>query len=163
MLVLAGSPLILHEYDADMLITTDVRDYNFDAPYTLYYDGAKVFVYHYSSLKTFVDGVIDLKIDNVIVRILVGKEIGVAENYVRLVPDMFFCFERTSYPSKFFYRKAQMWIGSQISGRDVFGTIIYNGIPNRILFSLRSESGILFEGTSHAIFELTRVDKRQKV
>lgn len=163
MLVLAGSPPIFHEYDAEMFITTDLRDYNFDAPYTLHFDGAKVFVYHYTSLRTFVDGVTDLKIDDIIIRILVGKEIGVAENYVRLVPDIFLCFEKTSYPSKFFYRKAQMWIGSQISGRDVFGTIVYNGIPNRMLFSVKSESGIVFEGTSHAIFELTHVNKRQKV
>lgn len=163
MLILAGSPLIFHEYDAEMFITTDVREYNFDAPYTLYYDGGKVLVYHYNLLKTFVDTVADLKIDDIIMRILVGKEIGVAENYVRLVPDVFLCFEKTSYPSKFFYRKAQMWVGSQISGRDVFGTIVYNGVANRMLFSTRAENGIVFEGTSHAIFELTRADKRQRV
>lgn len=154
MIVLSGSPLLVHEYDTEMFITTDVREFAFDVPYTLHFDGSKVYVYYFSALKTYVDSRADLKIDDTIVRILVGKEVGVAENYIELPPDLFVCFDRTNYPSKFFYRKAQMWIGAQISGVETFGLIIFNGVPNRMIFSKMRDNGVVFEGTGHTLIEI---------
>jgi len=147
MIIISGSSLVTTEYDVDILITTSINGYKFDVPYTFYFDGNKVYIYQYALHKHTIDKKVDVKFDNIVFRILIGTEIGVIENYVKNPPTLFICFERTSYPSKFFYRKAQMWIGAQVSKTNVFGHIIYNNVVNRMLFSVNSDEGVIFEGT----------------
>ena len=55
--------------------------------------------------------------------------------------DLFICFDKTSYPAKFFYRKAQMWVGAQISKVNVFEHIIYNGTTNRMVLHRKTKMG----------------------
>ncbi|MEJ5258446.1 MAG: hypothetical protein WHS64_09400 [Fervidobacterium sp.] len=151
MKILSGSHFISSEYDVDILITTDVKGYNFSVPYTFYFDGNKVYIYQYGILKYTIDKKIDVKFEDFILRVLIGNEIGIIENYDKAKPDLFVCFEKTNYPSKFFYRKAQMWVGAQVSNVNVFGHIIYNGVVNRMLFSSKSQDGRLFEGTTYVL------------
>lgn len=155
MLILSGNISQLEEYEPDIIILTDIKGYNFEVPYLFYYDGSKISIYFYENLKYTVENKTDVKIESKIIRLLINSEIGVAENYTKLPPDLFICFEKTNYPSKFFYRKAQMWIGAQISNSTVLGHIIYNGTVNRMLFSPKTNEndGILFEGTTHLVLQ----------
>ncbi|MCX7653767.1 MAG: hypothetical protein N2Z58_03685 [Fervidobacterium sp.] len=154
MIILSGSATLLDEYEPDILITTSIKGYNFEVPYTFFFDGLRVFIYQYNELKYTIERKTDIKIEKKILRILIGSEIGIPENYIKLPPDLFVCFEKTYYPSKFFYRKAQMWIGSQISSTKLLGHIIFNGVTNRVLFSPEGkENGVLFEGTTYLILD----------
>ncbi|HCI28950.1 MAG TPA: hypothetical protein PKI14_10095 [Fervidobacterium sp.] len=153
MTILSGSSLILDEYNVDVFIASDTKNHLFDIPYTIYYDGDKVSIFNYKILRYSTNTKVDIKFNDMIIRILIGTEIGVPENYVKAIPDLFICFEKTNYPAKFFYRKAQMWIGAQISKVNVFGHIIYSGTTNRMVFTSENENGILFEGTTHVILE----------
>lgn len=155
MIILSGNVNLLDEYEPDIFIATNIKGYNFDVPYTFFFDGTKVLIYQYNTVKFAVERKIDIKIGKQIFRILLGNEIGIAENYVKLPPDLFICFEKTNYPSKFFYRKAQMWIGAQISSSKVLGHIIYNGTTNRMLFVSegKGNASVLFEGTTYLILD----------
>lgn len=155
MIILSGNANQIEEYEPDIIILTSLKGYNFEVPYSFYFDSSKVFIYFYDNLKHTVEDKADVKIEKRILRILLNGEIGVVENYIKLPPDLFLCFEKTSYPSKFFYRKAQMWIGAQISKSKVLGHIIYNGTVNRMLFTPKSkeDEGILFEGTTYLILQ----------
>jgi len=158
--ILSGNSLTLDEYDVDVFILTDINNYLFDAPYTIYYDGDKVSIFNYKVLKHVTNKKVDIKFDDMIVRVMIGNEIGIPENYVKAIPDLFICFDKTSYPAKFFYRKAQMWVGAQISKVNVFGHIIYNGTTNRMVFTSENENGILFEGTTYVLLE-SEIHKRR--
>lgn len=155
MIILSAEPSFIDEYEPEIFITTTIKEHKFIVPYTLHFDGLKLHLYYFKELKHTIDKKIDIKYDKYIFRILIGNEIGIAENYLKLPPDLFICFDKTSYPSKYFYRKAQMWIGAQFSKTNVFGHIIYNNAINRVLFSQKAEAndGIIFEGTTHVVID----------
>ncbi|MGC8902705.1 MAG: hypothetical protein ACP5KD_05090 [Fervidobacterium sp.] len=155
MIIFSGNPAAVDEYETEIFITTTINGHLFDVPFTIYFDGFKVHIFHYKTPKYTIEKKNDVKYDKYIFRILIGSEIGISENYVKLPPDLFICFEKTSYPSKYFYRKAQMWIGAQISGRKVIGQIIYNNAVNRMLFYPKSENtdGVLFDGTTYLVVD----------
>jgi len=155
LIIVSGNSLVVSEYESDIFITTRIEGHRFNVPYTFLFDDAKVFIYQYALLKHTIDKKVDVKFDNFLVRILIGDEIGIIENYIKNPAELVICFEKTSYPAKFFYRKAQMWIGAQLSKVNVFGHIIYNNTINRMLFSASAgnSEGIVFEGTSPFIFD----------
>ncbi|ABS60867.1 MULTISPECIES: hypothetical protein [Fervidobacterium] len=163
MIILSAEPSFIDEYEPEIFITTTIKGHHFAVPYTLYFDGLKLHIYHFKELKYTIDKKIDIKYDKYIFRILIGNEIGIAENYVKLPPDIFICFDKTSYPSKYFYRKAQMWIGAQISKTNVFGQVIYTNAVNRVLFSPKAEinEGIIFEGTTHVVIDDSYFTKQE--
>lgn len=93
MTILSGSSLILDEYNVDVFIASDTKNHLFDIPYTIYYDGDKVSIFNYKILRYSTNTKVDIKFNDMIIRILIGTEIGVPENYVKAIPDLFICFE----------------------------------------------------------------------
>ncbi|MGC9771234.1 hypothetical protein [Fervidobacterium islandicum] len=162
MTIVSGNALVTSEYDVDIFITTSINGYKFNVPYTFYFDGNKVYIYQYALLKHTIEKKVDVKFDNLVFRILIGNEIGIIENYVKHPPHLFICFERTSYPSKFFYRKSQMWIGAQVSKINVFGHIVYNNTVNRMLFSANVDEGVIFEGTGVVVLDENLIFSNKK-
>jgi len=153
------------EYETDIFITTKLDGHNLNVPYTFFFDGSKVFIYQYALLKHTIEKKVDVKFDKFVIRILIGNEIGIIENYLRSSANLIICFEKTNYPSKFYYRKAQMWIGAHLSKVKVLGHIIYNNIVNRIFFSAFADNneGVVFEGTSAFVLDENMLYSTSKV
>ncbi len=151
--ILFADPVVLDELESEVFITTNIDNYDFSVPFTIYFNGIEVIVYEISQEKTRIRKKTDIIIDKYRIRILLSNEIGIAENYLQPNPDLVVCFEKTNVPAKFFYRKAQMWVGAQISKKKVMGVIVYNGITNRVLFEENQGNGILFDGTSYIVLD----------
>ncbi|ANQ53301.1 hypothetical protein XJ44_02025 [Thermosipho affectus] len=150
MRILLSKSFLVEEFDPDIWITTDFESYN--VPYTIFYNGEHVFIHGQYRL---VDVVLrntkrKIRLENYVVSIINGTQIGIAENYLEDV-DFFFLFDKTVYTSKFLLRKAQIMVASDISKRMCFAILLFKDRPNYI--RVFPENGIVDDSMSYVLYE----------